>query len=145
MKEKMMCMVGVMIVTITLYSCQNKPTEQQSCTSATEAVENLPAWAGTYEGTLPCADCQGIETRLKLNADGSYAMLQHYIDKEGDFLSEGNIEWEPDKNIFMLQNTADKSTVYFLAGENTMTWLDQNRQIIDGTFAEQYVLKKTNK
>lgn len=28
--------------------------------------------SGTYEGTLPCADCEKIEAKLVLNADKTY-------------------------------------------------------------------------
>ena len=32
------------------------------------------ALAGTFEGTLPCADCPGIDERLVLSADGTFEL-----------------------------------------------------------------------
>ncbi|WP_024890704.1 copper resistance protein NlpE N-terminal domain-containing protein [Luteimonas huabeiensis] len=32
--------------------------------------------SGTFAGTLPCADCAGIETTLRLHADGGYDLIE---------------------------------------------------------------------
>jgi copper homeostasis protein (lipoprotein) len=34
---------------------------------------------GTFRGTLPCADCGGIDTRLTLLKDGAYALEEIYL------------------------------------------------------------------
>ena len=34
------------------------------------------AFAGTFAGILPCADCPGVETSLEVHADGSYALSE---------------------------------------------------------------------
>lgn len=34
------------------------------------------AFAGSFAGVLPCADCPGIETSLDIHADGSYALAE---------------------------------------------------------------------
>ncbi|WP_228146574.1 copper resistance protein NlpE N-terminal domain-containing protein [Acinetobacter sp. ANC 3903] len=34
-----------------------------------DTVETSLDWPGEYKGFFPCADCQGIETELKLKAD----------------------------------------------------------------------------
>ncbi len=39
------------------------------------------AFAGTFKGTLPCADCPGIDETLVLKADGSFAMTDIYKDR----------------------------------------------------------------
>ena len=36
---------------------------------------------GHYAGTLPCADCPGIETHLDIAADGTYVLREYYIDR----------------------------------------------------------------
>lgn len=41
---------------------------------------NLPA---TFAGTLPCASCEGIETRITFQADNTYFMTQTYLGQEG--------------------------------------------------------------
>lgn len=48
---------------------------------AGDSLPNLTRPAG-FAGTLPCADCAGIETWLLLNPDGSYRLRERYL--EGD-------------------------------------------------------------
>lgn len=44
--------------------------EKESATMATTTVNTKNKnFYGTYEGTLPCADCSGIRTTLKINSD----------------------------------------------------------------------------
>lgn len=41
------------------------------------------AFAGTYSGTLPCADCPGIDETLVLSADGSFVLTDTYQERPG--------------------------------------------------------------
>jgi uncharacterized lipoprotein NlpE involved in copper resistance len=48
------------------------------------------AFAGNFSGTLPCADCPGIDTQLELKADGTYAIEETYQEsKGGNFKGDG--------------------------------------------------------
>ena len=38
-------------------------------------------FAGTFSGTLPCADCPGIDETLELNPDGSFTLTDVYRDR----------------------------------------------------------------
>ena len=62
----------------------------------------MKGFAGTFSGTLPCADCPGIDATLELNPDGSYkitdayqrpAVGNHTID--GSWTSEANDPGSP--------------------------------------------------
>ncbi len=65
-------------------------------------------WAGTYAGTLPCADCPGIEIRLTLDDDGSYRLATRYIDRQPEpELAAGRFEWTYDGNHIQLDAAAD--------------------------------------
>lgn len=47
---------------------------------ATEAVPVLlPELPATFSGILPCADCEGIDTRITLRADGTFFSQQLYL------------------------------------------------------------------
>lgn len=46
-----------------------------------DTSQNALDWNGTYKGTLPCADCEGIETELTLNLDGNYLYKATYLGK----------------------------------------------------------------
>ena len=43
---------------------------------------------GTWQGTLPCADCSGIEYILTLQPEGFYKLTVIYLDAEGDGIDD---------------------------------------------------------
>ena len=70
------------IASFIIFSCQSKGVQQEqkntdSSKEITEAVKkehnsmNSLDWAGKYEGTLPCADCEGIKYIVELKKDGT--------------------------------------------------------------------------
>ncbi|MFN4763138.1 copper resistance protein NlpE [Gillisia sp. Q332] len=69
--------------------------------------ENSLDWEGSYSGVLPCADCEGIDTRLILRKDQTYQLKLRYLgipEKESqDFISEGKFSWEVDGNNILLE------------------------------------------
>lgn len=68
------------------------PVEEVSNAVVAEIDHNSPAsaapgfdakaFAGTYAGTLPCADCAGIDTTVAFAAEGSYTMSEIYQDAD---------------------------------------------------------------
>ncbi|ENM5882185.1 copper resistance protein NlpE [Vibrio metoecus] len=125
-----------------------QPVEQSAAQASTDNVDaahnaqNSLDWAGIYQGTLPCADCGGIETELTINSDGTYKLTEQYLDKEGEpFVSEGTFAWDETGSIVTLQS-GDQTGRQYLVGENTLTHLDMHGQQIDGELAEFYVLSK---
>lgn len=56
---------------------------------------------------LPCADCDGIDTRLILRKDQTYQLKLRYLgipEKESqDFISEGEFSWEDNGNNILLE------------------------------------------
>ncbi len=46
---------------------------------------------GTYKGTIPCADCNGIIVTLTLNKDHSFSKRMEYLplNKENNFFEKG--------------------------------------------------------
>lgn len=48
------------------------------------ALFDAKAFAGTFSGTLPCADCPGIDTTLELKADGSYQLNEIHHGQKND-------------------------------------------------------------
>ena len=92
MKKKLVLTAAV-IAALSVASCnskkagQNGNDENASYTEDSALVEKdgsvkLPAVEGTYEGTLPAADCPGIKTVLTLKADSTYQFTSDYIDRK---------------------------------------------------------------
>ena len=68
-----------------------------------------PAWAGTYAGTLPCADCEGIQIRLTLQPDLHYTLSQTYLRTGGNRSDSvnGQFYWADEGQTVQLDNYAD--------------------------------------
>jgi len=98
---------------------------------------------GQYKGTLPCADCEGIETTLTLHADKSYEISEKYLGgKAGDkpLISKGKFTFSANGNTITLDK-ADNERKYFV-GENQLFALDTAGKKITGPMADLYILKK---
>lgn len=57
---------------------EGSDTPNKADTVVTQAV----VWPGYYTGTLPCADCPGIETALWVRSDSTYILQRKYSDKD---------------------------------------------------------------
>jgi len=115
--------------------------EQVSTTDDGHSANIALDWNGTYVGILPCADCEGIETEVTLNHDGSYSVSQTYLGKEnGHFESQGQLSWNEKGSIITLENETGANQ-YFV-GENILFKLDMNGERVSGDLAEHYQLRK---
>lgn len=105
--------------------------------------QNALDWQGTYQGTLPCADCYGIKMSLTLNRDNSYSMTEEYLGKSKKvFDRSGKFEWSDDGGSISIQDGDSK--YFFKVGENQLFKLSlEDRKVIEGKLADQYILHKT--
>ena len=146
--------IALSLVSVFLVACSktdNKNNQEQTPTAASEAVavdsahtaENSLDWNGTYKGVLPCADCEGIETELELNADKTYELKETYLGK-GDgkaFESKGSFQFDANNtSVIELDKTGDNRK-YFVA-EGYLKVLDMEGNEITGDLADKYELKK---
>ncbi len=106
--------------------------------------QNSLDWSGTYVGTLPCADCEGIVTRISLGKDLRYTLSETYLGKsDKPMLSDGAFTWNTSGNHITLQGIAEGArSTQLQVGENQLTQLDLQGMKIEGNLAERYVLKK---
>lgn len=120
--------------------------ETQTTTAAVpdmHTAETSLDYLGTYEGTLPAADCPGIRTTLTLNPDSTYALHMKYIDRDAEFDETGIFTVK--ENLLTLTQLDDGSEEYYKVEENRLRMLDAEKQPVTGALAENYVLQKTNK
>lgn len=100
---------------------------------------------GTYHGTLPCADCPGIDYQLTLNKDLTYSEKMIYQDRNVPAVLDSGIYTIKNDTILQLKNKPEGSGMrQFTIHNNQLTMLDMNGQIIRSSFAERYILKKIN-
>lgn len=99
--------------------------------------------AGTYKGTLPCADCSGIETEIQINGDHTFVRKLNYLGKAESqvFGEKGTYSWNEAGNIIILNEIKNGPNRYFVS-ENMLIQLDLSGIRITGKLAEMYVLKK---
>ncbi|KDM90126.1 copper resistance protein NlpE [Photobacterium galatheae] len=106
-------------------------------------ARNSLDWNGTYAGTIPCADCAGIETVLVLNLDGTFSLTETYLgaDDQAQFSHQGSFSWNEAGNTITLTNDSGDD-IQFFVGENQLFRLDREGKRITGELAEMYVLSK---
>lgn len=98
-------------------------------------------WKGVYRGILPCADCEGIETRIALKPDGTFQRSMNYLGKEnGYFTDESDFVWDESGNKITLK--AESGDQKYQVGENVLFHLDREGNRITGELAELYKLLK---
>lgn len=124
-------------------------TGSTACETETATIETISAghtaetsldWLGSYEGTLPAADCPGIETTIVLAADGSYTLRMEYLERDTAFDEEGTFRIEG--NLLTLVPSDGGQPGYYQVEENRLRHLDADRQPITGELADHYVLQK---
>lgn len=105
--------------------------------------QNSLDWAGVYTGIMPCADCEGIKTKVEIRNDETFTISQTYLGKMPEnqsFDDNGSFTWDASGAIINLQ--AQGTTMQFQVGENKITLLDITGKKIEGDLAEHYVLQK---
>ena len=98
-------------------------------------------WNGTYHGTLPCADCEGIHTIIELNQNNTFKLSQEYLNKNTKIEESGKFNWSKDGGKISF-TTKDKSNFNYKVGEGRLIQLDQDGNEITGALAENYILNK---
>lgn len=141
-------LLSLAIIALTLTSCKNDSEKQEEIIpmdSTTVQIDHHNAkisldYIGTYKGSLPCADCEAIETTILLSED-SYVKETVYKGKSKEVFKEtGTYTWNEAGNTITLLNSAVPNQ-YFV-GENVLFHLDADGKRIEGDFASKYQLSK---
>lgn len=121
------------------------PAPEAAAPAATEPAPDMHTsrlsldWPGVYKGTLPCADCPGIETVVTLNEDGRYSRHMRYMERSPEvFTDTGSFAWDDAGGVVIL--TSGEASTSFRVGENKLIMLDQEGRPITGALADHYVL-----
>lgn len=151
MKRKLIVLtVGALAV---LSSCTEKKTtanatdkDSTSVVDTTATDDNyvdLAAVSGTYEGTLPAADCPGIKTVLTIKADSTYQLQQNYIDKKnGHDEASGVFKVLNGKVLMLVRPSSGEQTYYKVKDNSSIVMTDSLGVEPEGETAKLYVLKK---
>ena len=115
-----------------------------SCGTTSHNSRNSVDWAGIYTGVIPSAGGDGINVKFTLNTDETYTVEYQYVGKSDEIYSRtGTFTWNSKGDTIILDsvNTND-FPAYYKVGENTLTHLDLEGNIITGDLADLYILRK---
>lgn len=86
-------------------------------------------WEGSYSGVLPCEECVGIDTFLKINRDHTYTATQRFVDSADvtseEIISEGTFFWNEEGSSISMENIRGEIRT-FRVNELFLTPLDKN-------------------
>lgn len=99
-------------------------------------------WPGSYSGTVPCADCDGIRTTIRLGTGGTFERELVYLGESNVPVRDSGIfSWNDLGSVVTLQAERGQTQMYQV-GENRLFHLDLTGKRITGDLAENYVLTK---
>ncbi|HEE0141425.1 TPA: envelope stress response activation lipoprotein NlpE [Citrobacter youngae] len=114
-----------------LIGCNNR--SEVDALQPTQAAELKPMQQ-SWRGILPCADCEGIETSLFLEKDGTWVMNERYQgvrDEPSSFASYGSWARTADK-LVLTDSKGEKS--YYRAKGEALEMLDREGNPIESQF-----------
>ena len=145
-----MMMMAVAVMALTAACTGKKTAENAAAQDTTSVVDSaatpsldLAGVAGTYEGTLPAADCPGIKTVLTINADSTYQLKQDYIDrKDGHDEASGVLEVLDNSVLMLVRPSSGEHTFYKVKDNSSVIMTDSLGNEPEGEMAKLYVLTK---
>lgn len=142
---KISWILAATLITITSCSEPNTKTSTSSQQDTNTKVDehtsqNSLDWAGTYVGTIPCADCPGIKTTITLDKDNNFTYTAEYLERSTTVTHSGKAMWHDNGSVIHLK-AADLDTKYKV-GEGVLIQLDGDGKIIEATFGSSYRLTK---
>lgn len=91
-----------------------------------EAPFDIKGFAGVFSGTLPCADCPGLDTEITLNRDGTYTAHEVYQGKPDSFDTGGT--WTAEENGKRLRldpnSKAEQDRLFAVVSNDQLDQLD---------------------
>ena len=97
-------------------------------------------YEGTYEGTFPCADCDGINVSLTIGKDTytSEEIMNELTDEDN-----GKVSYDAQNKVLTLTSEKEngKTQQYQVKEDGSIVFLDEGKEIT-GTLASYYILKK---
>ncbi len=120
-------------------------TLNRRAAGAPTSLEELKdKYTGTFAGTLPCADCSGIETKLTLKKDNTYVLETVYKGKgnKKPYIKKG--KWTSSEDLAFIELDYDKkeSIYYSLIDGNTLEKLDNHAQPISSNLNYRLIREK---
>ena len=160
MKRIAFAVAGIALAALSLSACKKEPAAEPAAAAPAAAPAADPAleaaahpvvdfdmrsFAGEFDGTLPCADCEGIDTKIALTGDGTYTVDETYQGKSADAV-KGDGTWTAEDNGHRLRldpnSKTDPDRLFEVVGNNEIRLMDKDGNAIQGT--RNYSLKRVS-
>lgn len=151
MKKKLV-LIAAVVAALFVVSCNGKTTGNETGKDSLSVVENdslaadgvaIESLVGTYEGTLPAADCPGIKTVLTLNADSTYQYSADYLErKDGHDEASGIFKVLANNVVEITRPSSGETSYYKVKNANIIIMTDSLGNEPEGEIAKLYVLTK---
>lgn len=128
-----------------MVSCTGSAKKESASTADSTQVADMHTaetsldYYGEYKGTIPAADCPGIEMTLVLNKDMTFTLHSSYIDRNTEFDEGGTFSL--DGNMLTLTDKSGEKS-YYKVEEGRVMMLNADKQAVEGALADAYVLKQ---
>lgn len=145
MRNQLIVLLILIISTVGCKTSENKEQKEIEPEKITDShnSRNSLDWSGTYRGTLPCADCEGILIEIQLHQDSTYDLARKYKGESEEVLRQsGSFKWDNSGNKITLITDEQSETNQYQVGENQLIKLDVSGKRIQSEFSEMYSLKK---
>lgn len=128
--------IKILVVTTALASCGKK--KKMPVVIEQSLLDTI--FCSTFEGIIPCPDCPGIETAIRIYKDSTISRTVYYQDKNS--LPETKVgTWKLKDSIFEASFDREK-LFYRLKNYNQILRVGSDLKEVKGEFANDYILNK---
>ena len=114
MKKSIVPAAAALLSMLALFGCNNR-AEVQTLQPASSA--ELKPMQQSWRGILPCADCEGIETSLFLETDGTWVMNERYQGAREPTVIASWGTWERTAGKLVLTDSEGEKRYFHAKGE----------------------------
>lgn len=123
----------------------NNGQEADSLNAQTDSLtaKSDTAYCGTYRGTLPAADCPGINAVISIRPDSTYSLTFDYIERpDAHFEESGIYHLLGDTLIQLVTPSSGAKSYYKIFSPSSIIMTDSLGVPPTGEMAKMYMLKK---
>lgn len=138
--KKIFTLFGISVLTLTSISCTKKDKEVVPVIIQKEVLDTI--FSSKFEALIPCPDCPGIETTIRILSDSTIIRTTYYEDKNQ--LPETRFgTWKRQDSIFIATFDKDKLFYKIKSGSKILR-VGSDHKEVQGDLASGYIFKRVN-
>lgn len=134
----MRLLLPLFLLSLAMAACAPRDGSTTASPDPAHSSRNALDWSGVYEGTLPCADCPGLQTRLTLRRDETFELSSQALQRDlQPRVASGRFTWQASGNAITLDAQGGGRQV--LVGEGrvalfepgmTASWAQSSQRVL---------------